>query len=72
MDFPLSRLSDVAEDIFRIHELASEAEVPDINKTIATLRIHVPKTRHLGAVTATLKKSLRKNGLQDIATISKT
>jgi hypothetical protein len=64
--FAVSRLRDVGEDIYKEFFFSGVADVPNMDTAIDTLHIHIHKTRHLGDVSAALKKSLRKQGLENV------
>src|ERR1044071_6422722 len=67
----VSNLRNLAEDVYREFTLYGIAEVPDMDSATTELHIFVPATRDLGTVTTFLKKALRRNGLADLAEVSR-
>jgi hypothetical protein len=67
----VSLLRNVGEEIYRKFSRQGIAEIPDMDSALTELHIRVQATRHLGEVTAQLKKTLRREGLAELATITR-
>ena len=67
----VSLLRNVGEEMYRKFSHQGIAEIPDMDSALTELHIRVQATRHLGEVTAQLKKSLRREGLAELATITR-
>jgi hypothetical protein len=67
----VSRLRDTAEDLYREFMAQTIIEIPDMDSATTQLHIHLHATRHLGDVSAFLKKSLRRHGLAEHAVLTR-
>ena len=67
------RLRNFGEDLYREFSASGKAEVSldEIDSATSELRIVVGATRHLGAVTAFIEKTLRQHHLDDCFTLSR-
>lgn len=67
------RLRNFGEDLYREFSASGQAEIsPDeIDTATSELRVVVRATRHLGAVTAFIEKTLRQHYLEDCFTLSR-
>jgi hypothetical protein len=67
----VSDLRNVAEEIYREFSPAGVAQVPEMDSATTELRIFIPASRHLGVVSTSLKKALRRYRLTEVAELSR-
>ena len=57
--------NEIREDMFGVLIRNPIAEIPDLDSHAKHFHIHIPATRHLGDVTTSLKKLIKRHGLID-------
>ena len=66
----VSDLRNAAEDIYRKFMADEVVQVPDMDSAVTELHILISAPRYLGDVTVFVKKTLKRYGLADVATVS--
>jgi hypothetical protein len=70
----IHRIRCFGEDLFREFSRGNKAviDIHQVDRATNELSVTLPSTRHFGDVSIFINKTLKRHGLADVATVSKT
>jgi hypothetical protein len=70
----IHRVRCFGEDLFREFSRGDKAviDIHEVDRATNRLSVTLPSTRHFGVVSTFIDKTLKRHGLTDVATVSKT